>query len=152
TSQDCLPLHAGTAMGHRCPPVTPAPSSYQQYRSACQYSLVDQPSRLSSSDPSPRRRGSERPLAYALRGVGLERDLVQRRDDFPPEQFDGTHDVLVGHRPFITINVQVAGVQVLDDLRQFFNDSAWTADDDVVHGSQFIIAHLAPKRAGADGR
>src|SRR3989442_1948517 len=88
---------------------------------------------------------------YRLRGIGLERDLVQRWDDFPPKQLNGTHDVLVGHRPFIAINVQIAGVEVFDDLCKLLNHGVRTANDDVVHGSEFIIAHLATKRAGANG-
>ena len=39
---------------------------------------------------------------------------------------------------------------MFNNLRELLNDGIRTADDDVVHLTQFVIAHLAPKRAGAD--
>ena len=57
---------------------------------------------------------------------------MQRWDDFRAEQLDGPHDVLVGHWPFIAIDMQVAGVQMFDDLRELLDHGIRIADDDVV--------------------
>jgi hypothetical protein len=40
---------------------------------------------------------------------------------------------------------------MLNDLRQLLDDGLGIADDDVIHRAQFIVAHLFPKRTGADG-
>src|SRR5206468_3171298 len=58
--------------------------------------------------------------------------LVQGRDDLFPQQLDGAHDVLMAHGPLIAVNVQVAGVQALDDLEQLAGHGLGSADNDVI--------------------
>ena len=38
----------------------------------------------------------------------------------------------MGHRPFIAVDVQIARVEALDDLRQLLDDGLGVADDDVI--------------------
>jgi hypothetical protein len=84
--------------------------------------------------------------------IGLQLDLMECWDHFLPQELDGTLHILICHGPLIAINVEIARVQALNDLRQLLGYGLRVADDDVIHGAQFVVAYGASKRPGANRR
>ena len=70
-------------------------------------------------------------------------------DYLAAQQLDGTHDVGVVHVALVAVDVQVPGVQALDDVAELSGDRVGAADDYVVDVLKFLIGHAASEPSGA---
>src|SRR5215471_17897131 len=72
------------------------------------------------------------PASLLLLVVLGQLHLVQGRDDLFTQQLDRAHDVLMVHSSLVAVDMQVARVQALDDLRQLAGHGLGIADNDVI--------------------
>src|SRR4030095_7047593 len=71
-------------------------------------------------------------------------------DDFSTEQFNRAHHVFVTHVAFIPVDQDIAGLEILFHIPEFFDDRLWAADHDVMRLLQLLIGHAPSHGAGAN--
>src|SRR5262245_25627792 len=65
-------------------------------------------------------------------------------NDFGTKQFNRAHHVFMTHVAFVPVDQDIAWLEILFHIPEFFNDRLRAADHNIVRLLQLLIAHASP--------